>query len=129
MLRISRGLVALIGLLSLLSVYQHWFALESLSQARGINTIAEVGAANIRADIGGLFLAIGIFALIAAWKRDTVWLLATWLLPALALIGRFVSLAIDGFSPAVLEPMVIETVVLMILGTVYLYWKRAPEGL
>jgi hypothetical protein len=126
---ISRGLVALIGLLSLLSVYQHWFAVESLEQARGIKAIGAIGAANIRADIGGLFLAIGAFALIAAWKRDTNWLLATWLLPALALLGRFVSASIDGLSPRVIEPMVIEAIVLAILGAIYLYWKKVPEGL
>jgi hypothetical protein len=126
---ITRGLVALIGMLSLLSVYQHWFVVESLEQARGIKTIGAIGAANIRADIGGLFLAIVVFALIAAWKRDTNWLLATWLLPALALLGRFVSASIDGFSPRVLEPIVVEALVLAILGAIYLYWKKVPEGL
>lgn len=129
MSRISRGLVTLIGLLSLLSVYQHWFAVESLSEARGINAIGAIGAANIRADIGGLFLAIGLFALIAAWKRDTNWLLATWLLPALALLGRFVSASIDGLSPRVIEPILVEIIVLATLGAIYLYWKKVPEGL
>jgi hypothetical protein len=126
---ITRGLVALIGMLSLLSVYQHWFVVESLEQARGIKAIGAIGAANIRADIGGLFLAIGLFALIAAFKRDATWLLATLLLPALALTGRFVSAAIDGLSPRVVEPMVVEAIVLAILGAIYLYWKKAPEGL
>ena len=129
MILFSRALVALIGLLSLLSVFQHWFAVETLVDARGIQTIGAIGAANIRADIGGLFLAIGVFAFIAAWKRSTTWLLATWLLPALALLGRFVSLGIDGISPRVIEPMVIEAIVLTILGAVYVYWKKLPEGL
>lgn len=129
MILFSRALVATIGLLSLLSVFQHWFAVETLVEARGIQTIGAIGAANIRADIGGLFLAIGVFAFIAAWKRSTTWLLATWLLPALALLGRFISLGIDGFSPRVVEPMAVETVVLTLLGGVYLYWKKVPEGL
>ena len=129
MILFSRALVALIGTLSLLSVFQHWFAVETLVDARGIQTIGAIGAANIRADIGGLFLAIGVFAFVAAWKRSTTWLLATWLLPALALLGRFVSLGIDGISPRVIEPMVIEAIVLTILGAVYVYWKKLPEGL
>jgi Sec-independent protein secretion pathway component TatC len=129
MILFSRALVALIGTLSLLSVFQHWFAVETLVDARGIQTIGAIGAANIRADIGGLFLAIGVFAFIAAWQRSTTWLLATWLLPALALLGRFISLGIDGISARVIEPMVIEAVVLTILGAVYVYWKKLPEGL
>lgn len=129
MILFSRALVALIGLLSLLSVFQHWFAVETLVEARGIQTVGGIGAANIRADIGGLFLAIGMFAFIAAWKRSTMWLLATWLLPALALLGRIISLGIDGSSPRVFEPMAVEAVVLTLLGGVYLYWKKLPEGL
>ena len=87
MLAASRILVAIIGLLSLISVYQHWFDVASLADARGIETVGAIGAANIRADVGGLFLAIALFAFVAAWKRSSTWLAATWLLPAL-FIGK-----------------------------------------
>ncbi len=129
MMGVSRLLVAIIGLLSITALNQHWFDVASLEAARGIKAIGAIGAANIRADIGGLFLAIGIFALVAAWKRSATWLLATWLLPALALLGRFISLAIDGIGPKVIEPMVVEAIILVLLGGIYLYWKKAPEGL
>lgn len=129
MLTASRILVAIIGLLSLISVYQHWFDVASLADARGIKTVGAIGNANIRADIGGLFLAIAVFAFVAARKRSSTWLAATWLLPALALLGRFVSLALDGGSSSVFEPIVVEAVVLTLLGSVYVYWKKLPEGL
>ena len=129
MMLFSRTLVALIGLLSLLSVLQHWFAVETLAEARGIEVMGAIGSANIRADIGGLFLAIAVFAFIAAGKRSATWLLATWLLPALALLGRLVSLGIDGNAPRVIEPMMVEAIVLTILGAIYFYWKKLPEGL
>jgi hypothetical protein len=129
MMLFSRTLVAVIGLLSLLSVFQHWFAVEVLVETRGIETVGAIGAANIRADIGGLFLAIAVFAFVAAWKRSTIWLLATWLLPALALLGRLISLGLDGVSPRVVEPIAVEAVVLTILGAIYFYWKKVPEGL
>ncbi len=70
MLAASRILVAIIGLLSLISVYQHWFDVASLADARGIETVGAIGAANIRADVGGLFLAIALFAFVAAWNID-----------------------------------------------------------
>lgn len=129
MMIVSRIFVAIIGLLSIIALGQHWFDIASLESARGIKTLGAIGAANIRADIGGLFLAIGVFAMIAAWKRSLTWLLATWLLPALALLGRFVSLAIDGAGPRVIEPMVVEAIILTILGSIYFYWRKAPEGL
>lgn len=129
MVMFSRLVVGLIGLLSVFSVLQHWFAVETLAETRGIQTIGAIGAANIRADIGGLFLAIAVFALIAAWKRSPQWLLATWLLPALAFLGRIVSVGLDGIGPRVIEPMIVEVVILTILGGVYLYWKKLPEGL
>ena len=129
MMGVSRLLVAIIGLLSITAVNQHWFDVASLEAARGIKAIGAIGAANIRADIGGLFLAIGVFALVASWKRSPTWLLATWLLPALALLGRFISLTIDGIGPKVIEPMVVEAIILVLLGGIYLYWKKAPEGL
>lgn len=129
MMLFSRALVALIGLLSLLSVFQHWFAVETLAEARGIEVAGAIGSANIRADIGGLFLAIAVFAFIAAGKRSATWLLATWLLPALALLGRLVSLGIDGNAPRVIEPILVEAIVLTILGAIYFYWKKLPEGL
>lgn len=129
MMGFSRILVAIIGLLSLTALNQHWFDVASLETARGIKAIGAIGAANIRADIGGLFLAIGVFALVAAWKRSATWLLATWLLPALALLGRFVSLAIDGVGPRVIEPMVVEAIILALLGGIYVFWKKTPEGL
>ena len=129
MLAATRILVAIVGLLSLISVYQHWFDVTSLADARGITTIGAIGNANIRAGIGGLFLAIAVFAFVAAWKRSTTWLAATWLLPALALLGRLVSLALDGGSSRVFEPIVVEAVVLTLLGSVYLYWRKLPEGL
>jgi len=129
MMGVSRLLVAIIGLLSITAVNQHWFDVASLEAARGIKAIGAIGAANIRADIGGLFLAIGVFALVAAWKRSATWLLATWLLPALALLGRFISLILDGIGPKVIEPMVVEAIILVLLGGIYLYWKKAPEGL
>lgn len=129
MVLVSRLLVALIGLLSLFSVYQHWFDVASLANARGIEAVGTTGNANIRADIGGLFLAISVFAFVAAWKRSTTWLAATWLLPALALLGRLVSLALDGGSSRVYEPIVVEAIILSLLGGIYLYWKKLPEGL
>jgi hypothetical protein len=129
MILLSRILVGLIGVLSLVSVHQHWFRMDSLMAERGFQAIGDIGRANIRADIGGLFLAISIFALIAAARQNRMWLSATIILTGGALLGRFVSIAIDGYSPCIGSPMIIEAVVLVIYGFAYWAWGEKPEGL
>ncbi len=129
MLLASRIWVTFIGLLSVASVIPHWFRLDALATERGVQAIGLIGAANVRADMGGIFLAIGILALIASYKRSTSWLAATIIVPACALLGRFVSIALDGWGPRILEPMVVELVVLLLLGLAYRIWSKAPESL
>ncbi len=126
---LSRALVGLIGILSLVSIRPHWFNLESLIAGRGIQAVDMIGRANIRADIGGIFLGIGLFSLLAAIRQSRHWLLAATLLTGGALLGRFVSLVLDGYSTRVGPPILIEVCVI----TIYLFalrvWKKAPEGL
>lgn len=126
---LSRILVAVIGLFSLLGSLQHWFKVDALVTERGIQAVGDIGRANIRADVGGLFIGIGLFAIIAAAKQDKTWLLAATLLTGSALMGRLVSVAIDGYSPQVGPPMVIEAVVVAIYLVAFWLWGKKPEGL
>jgi hypothetical protein len=129
MLLVSRIWVSIIGLLSILTVLPHWFRLEGLVDERGVQALGVVGRANVRADMGGMFLAIGILALIASYKRSTSWLLATIVVPASALLGRFVSIGLDGSEQRVMEPIIVEVAVLALLATAYRLWRKEPEGL
>ena len=126
---LSRALVGLIGLLSLMSASTHWFRLESLVAERGLAAAGDIGRANIRADIGGMFLAIGLFCLFASVRSSKAALLAAIALVGAALLGRFVSVAIDGGSARVYSPMIIEGVVIAILMLALWSWKKVPEGL
>lgn len=126
---LSRILVAVIGLLSLFGTLQHWFKVDALVAERGIQAVGDIGRANIRADVGGLFIGIGLFTIIAAAKHDKTWLLAATLLTGSALMGRLVSVAIDGYSPRVGPPMVIEAVVVAIYLVAFRLWGKKPEGL
>lgn len=129
MLLASRIWVSLIGLLSVLSALPHWFRVEGLAAERGVQALGLIGRANVRADMGGIFLGIGVFALIASYKRSQTWLLAAILLPALALLGRFVSIGLDGYESRLLQPIIVEAVVLALLAFAYSIWKKVPEGL
>lgn len=129
MLLASRIWVSLIGLLSLASAIPHWFKVDGLATERGVQALGLIGRANVRADMGGIFIGIGVFALMAAYRRSTMWLLAATLLPAFALLGRFASIGIDGYEQRVLQPIIVETVVIALLAFAYRIWKKAPEGL
>jgi hypothetical protein len=129
MLLASRIWVSLIGLLSIISAMPHWFRVEGLAAQRGVHALGLIGRANVRADMRGMFLAIGMFALIASYRKSKTWLLATILLPAFAILGRFVSIGIDGYEPRVLQPILIELAVIALLSLAYQVWKKVPEGL
>lgn len=126
---IFRILVGLIGALSVLTALPHWFRVESLAATRGIEAIDAIGRANVRADVGGIFLAIGILALLAAWKQSRTWLVATLTLVLSALVGRFISLSIDGVAPGVIEPMAVESLVIAVFVGALLSWKDNPVSL
>ena len=56
-------------MLALLGVGPHWFRLQRFACLNvACEALGEVGRANVRADVGGLFLAIALFAFIAAAK-------------------------------------------------------------
>lgn len=129
MILISRAMVAFIGLFALLGVGQHWFSLDIIAAERGMQAIGDIGRANLRADVGGLFLGIACLAVFGAARRHRGAILVAALLLGATLLGRFVSVAIDGYTGPVGRPMVIEAIVIAILLFAYRAWGKKPEGL
>lgn len=129
MILFSRALVAFIGVLALLGAGQHWFSLDVVFAERGMQAVGAIGRANLRADVGGLFLGIGAFTLFAAFRKNRCALLAAAALLGATLLGRFVSLAVDGFGGPVERPMIVEGMVIAILLIAYRMWGKKPEGL
>lgn len=129
MILISRVIVAFIGLFALLGVGQHWFSLDVVAAERGMQAVGDTGRANLRADVGGLFLGVSCLTLFAAVRKNQSALLAAALLLMATLLGRFVSIAIDGYSAPVAPPIIIEAIVITILLLAYRAWDKKPEGL
>lgn len=126
---IFRILVGVMGLLSLQGAWHHWFNVAALADERGMKALGNIGQANIRADVGGIFLAIGVFSIIAAWKQSRHWALAAIIAVGSTLAGRFVSIGLDGYSARIMQPITIEAVVLAVLLGGWFVWRKAPEGL
>lgn len=121
---IFRIFVTLLGMGALWGVAQHWFLLDWVAAERGVTAVGAIGRANVRADIGGLFLAIGLFALIAAWRRSAAMAGMTAMLIGCAMLGRICSAAIDGIDRATAEPLIVELICLAIVLAAWRLWRK-----
>lgn len=113
---IARGLVGLFGALGLLVMVRLWMAPAQAAGQLGLSGEGLLGLASLRADLAGFFGAVGLLALAAAFRDDRRLLIAPLLMIGLALTGRVLTVAVDGFSQAQVQPMVIETVLLMVFA-------------
>ena len=115
MQKLTRGLVGVAGLLALLMAAAFWIRPAELGAKLGLEPIGALGLASMRADLGGFFGAAGVFALLAAVRSRGDLLLVPITLLGIALSGRLLSLALTGFSPPLLQPIVVEAVLLVIM--------------
>ena len=107
------GLVGLFGALGLLITLQLWLNPAGPAGQLGIAAMGPLGLATIRADMGGFFGAVGVLALWSAIKSDAKTLTAPLLLVALALTGRVITVAVSGLTPEMVQPIVIEAVLVV----------------
>lgn len=112
----ARILVGVLGAMSLLIGAAFWADPAKPAANLGILAQDTLGLASLRADNGGLFAGIGILALAAAIRDNGRLLTAPTLFIALALSGRFLTVALSGYAPNMGQPIVVEVVTLMILA-------------
>lgn len=117
---IGRVIVALGGLLGAYLFAVTWANPALLEPMLGVTASRPLGLASIRADLGAFFALWAGFALVAAWRGDRGLLLVPMLLLALAIAGRVITLFTAGMAPDMLQPIIIEAVV---LGLFALAWR------
>lgn len=121
---VLRGLVGIAGLLGLLVAVRIWMAPAEVAAQLGVAASGPLGLATLRADMGGFFAGGGVFALMAAFKGRGGMLLPSVVLIGVALMGRLIAIAIDGFAPEMGPPMAIEAVLLVLFVA---GWKWLPR--
>lgn len=129
MIVFTRLFIGLIGVMSLYGAFQHIVTMDDIVRIRELAETGPVGRANIRADIGGIFIGIGLFSLIAAIKQSRIWLTAAIILTSSAIFGRFATIAIDGYQPAMFSPILVEAIVIMAMLVSLQFWKKKSGGL
>jgi ribonuclease Z len=93
---IGRILVTLAALTFLAVGLQFWVAPEQAAHLFGIEAIRGAGLINVRADMGGLFIGLGLLAGAGAWTRRRAGLVAAAVLLATVVVGRVVGWLADG---------------------------------
>lgn len=124
---VQRILVGLIGVLTVLVALRLWFAMDGALSQFGIAPLNLVGRQTVRADMAGLFMSIGVFSLMAAWKQSRTWALGALVVTGAAIAGRLVGVLIDGAGAGVWPPVVIEAVIIAILVWVRRSWAVADS--
>lgn len=104
------------------------FALELIAGQLGLSTLAINGSSELRGLLGGGFIAYALIILFAlrSPRLGPGLLISMILLMAGIVVGRIVSLALDGFDPKALGAGVIE--LLIALACWQLHRSRTPAG-
>lgn len=115
MVMLSRVLLAAMGLLFLVVGAGLWLNTGEAAANMGLVDLAAAGLGTVRADIAGFFIGGGVIQIIAAIRRDPDLLWPVQLLVLLALLGRTVTLILDGPVAAGIPSMGIEIALLVLL--------------
>jgi Domain of unknown function (DUF4345) len=126
---ILRILIAVLGTVSLLIGLNGWRSPDALAKQLELVTTGPLGLATMRADVSGLFLSIGIFMIMAAWRKNGVWAFGAMILVGTPLLGRVINLIANGAGAGTIQPMIIEAVLVILLVAARLAWRRPPSGL
>lgn len=113
---ILRGLVGLISLLMLAIAVSVWADPVKFPASLGLAPMDALGRATMRADLGAFFAVVGGFGLLGAVRDSRRLMTAPLALSALALAARGFTAAVEGFEPQMAQPMVVETVMVLLYG-------------
>ncbi len=122
MQHVIRIIVGLAGLLSILLGARFFQDPAAAATLLGVTPAGELGTATLRGDFGGFFGVCGIFALVAAIRNSAALVTAPLLAIVIALAGRIISYGLEGGGSSVLQPMLLELMLLIVfwLGRVTL---------
>lgn len=112
-------LIGMVGLFNILIGLSFLFNPGKMATEFALSPLGTQGMATMRADFPAFFLTGAIFSLIAAWRADRTPLMVPLMLLTFALLGRFVSIALDGTAPTTIPPMIAEATMIALLGLAY----------
>jgi len=114
-------LLGLIGLLLLYLAVNWLFAPSKVMKQHDIQASSSTGRNYLRGDIGGILLGGGIMIFMFLYQGGERWLLPGIILISAVVLGRVLSLMMDGHSKMGVQAIVIEMVIIgLMVGIHYL---------
>lgn len=127
MRNIIRVLVGLVGLFNLALGLGFFVDTARMGEKFFLTSLGTQGLATMRADMTAFFIAAATFALVGAWRATRAPLLVPLLLFSIAIVGRAVSLVVDGAPETAFPPMVVEAVMIAVLALGYRSFGADPR--
>lgn len=111
---IIRILTAALGVVALLAVAALWVHPDRGAQSFSLVLNGAAGRSVVRAELAGLFLALGILSLLAAAYQNRDYARAALMLTAAVLLGRVINWIMSGMAPSLLPPVGLELVMIAV---------------
>lgn len=114
---VVRALLVIAGLFGLVVAAGFLINPDMMAAKFGIAAQEALGYSTLRADFGALFGAVGVLSLGAAIRNSARLLTAPLLLIAIGFGGRLLTIALAGYDPSMLQPMITEIVLIALFAT------------
>ena len=115
MTALVRVLVGLVALFFVVFSARFLLTPEAIAAEFAILPAGVPGLATVRADLGGAFLAVGIFSILGLAQRARPWLYAAAIVVGTIASCRIVGFALDGLNRVTAAPFVVELIMVAIL--------------
>ena len=86
----------------------------NMAKSVGLEAAGAPGLSEIRSVLGGLLAGSAVLVAAGVATSEPTWFYAVAILMGVAVLGRLISLAADGFDATVVPPLLIE----LVIGTV-----------
>lgn len=113
---VLRVVLGLAGLLFIVIGLAFWANPATPAARLGIEAASALGTSSLRADMAAFFGVAGLLTLAAVIRANARLLTAPLMMIAVALTGRIITVIIDGYTPDMMQPMLIEAVLLALLA-------------
>lgn len=110
MINLAKLITALVGLFSLAMGLMAWVSPAEIGKIIGLSGDTALGLHSLRGDIGAVFLGSAVGCMIALFKGKAAGLKLPIIIYGLVLLGRLLSLVLTGSGPGVMQPIIIEVV-------------------
>jgi ribonuclease Z len=126
--RLTRSLVAVVAIFFAVLGLSFWVAPESAAHRFDLAPLGTAGVSALRADLGGLFVAIALLCAAGAWSKQRSWLLAAALVLASVVLGRMIGAVASGRVSGLSELYIELAALAAIVGCAHALRSGAPAA-